>query len=89
MALILVKHGVHHPIARLKLESANESDLVVLMQDGVFWAVTDELKEVKADVYVLQDDWCTRGYRTEATSLPLISYPDFVDIIVQEEKSIA
>ena len=88
MALVLIKHGVHHPIERIKIECADENDCVVLVQDGVFWAITNEIKDVKADVYALQEDFCARGYQVGAADVSMISYPELVDIIVKEEKTI-
>ncbi|MBS3782902.1 MAG: sulfur relay protein DsrH [Anaerolineae bacterium] len=88
MALVLIKYGVHHPIERVKIECAEENDSLVLLQDGVFWVGTDEIDETKADVYALQLDFCARGYPEEGAAVPLISYPELVDLIVKEEKAI-
>jgi sulfur relay protein TusB/DsrH len=88
MALVLIKHGVHHPIARAKIECTNEDDCLVLIQDGVFWAITGELEGVKADVYAVQEDLCARGYQVEAADVSMVSYSDLVDLIVKEEKTI-
>lgn len=88
MALILVKYGVHHPIEKTKLECANEHDHVVLVQDGVFWAVTDEIQEVKGNICALREDFCARGYQEGSAHVSLIGYPELVDIIEKEEKMI-
>jgi tRNA 2-thiouridine synthesizing protein B len=92
MALILIKHGAHHSAEKTKLECAREDDSVVLIQDGVFWAaITDEIKNLKANVYVLQDDLCARGYPVEAAAdanATMINYSELVDIIAKEEQTI-
>jgi len=88
MALVLIKYGVHHPIESTKLECANENDRVVLIQDGVFWAVTDGIKEIKAQVYALREDLLARGYQEDISHVPLIGYPELVDIIEKESNSI-
>ncbi len=88
MALVLIKYGVHHPIERIKIECAGENDSLVLIQDGVFWASTDEIRDSKADVYALELDFCARGYPEAAAAVPLISYSELVDLIAEEEKAI-
>ena len=89
MALVLIKYGVGHPIARTMIECSNEGDCVVLIQDGVFWAITGELEGTKAEVFALQEDVCARGYQPDAAGVSVISYPELVDIIVREEKIIS
>jgi tRNA 2-thiouridine synthesizing protein B len=88
MALVLIKHGVHHPIAEAKIECAVPGDSLVLIQDGVFWAITGKLEGTEADVYALQEDLCARGYQVENASVPTIGYSDLVDLIAKEEKTI-
>ena len=88
MALVLIKHGVHHSIARIKIECAKEDDCLVLIQDGVFWAITNEIGDVKADVYALKEDFCARGYQVGVTDVPMIGYPELVDLIVKAEETI-
>ena len=90
MALILIKHGTQNSTEKTKLECAREDDSIVLIQDGVFWAITDEIKDLKANVYVLQDDFHARGYQVETANInvSMINYSELVDIIAQEEKTI-
>jgi tRNA 2-thiouridine synthesizing protein B len=88
MALVLIKYGVDHPIEKLKLACAEKDDCVVLIQDGVFWAVTDQVRDVKADVCALELDFCARGYPTESANVKLIDYSELVDLIAAEEQAI-
>ena len=88
MALVLIKHGVHHPIARTKLGCSNENDCLVLIQDGIFWAITGELEKPKSKVYALQEDFCARGYQIEDADVTMIGYSDLVDLIVEAEETI-
>jgi tRNA 2-thiouridine synthesizing protein B len=90
MALILIKHGTQNATEKTKLECAREDDSVVLIQDGVFWAITDEIKDLKANVYVLQDDFSARGYQVETANAntTMIDYLELVDIIAKEEQTI-
>ena len=89
MALILVKHGLHHPVEQLKLSCVLEDDHVVLIQDGVFWAISDGIKNVKAKVSAVQPDLCARGYAPEASQVPLVGYAELVDIIESQPKTIS
>jgi tRNA 2-thiouridine synthesizing protein B len=88
MALILVKYGVHHPIEKTKLECAQDADQVVLIQDGVFWALNDDITQVKGKVSAIKDDFLARGYPETASRVPLTSYAEFVEIVEQEPKTI-
>ena len=89
MALILIKHGVHHPIEEIKIGCATKDDSVVLIQDGVFWAIAGEIQDLEAKVYALQDDLCARGYPPDTANVPLLGYPELVDLIAKEQESIS
>ncbi|ABQ47763.1 MULTISPECIES: DsrH/TusB family sulfur relay protein [Thermotoga] len=86
MALVLVKYGTDHPVEKLKIRSAKAEDKIVLIQNGVFWAL-EEL-ETPAKVYTIKDDFLARGYSEEDSKVPLITYSEFIDLLESEEKFI-
>lgn len=86
MALILVKYGTNHPVERLKINSARAEDKVVLVQNGVYWAL--ENLQTPAKVYALKDDFVARGYSETDSKVSLITYGEFVDLLEGEEKFI-
>lgn len=90
--LIMIKYGPDNVAERSKLEHARAGDEIVLIQNGVFWASTNEIDQyLKADIkaYALDDDCAARGYSEDALSMPMISYDGFIDIIERQEKSIS
>jgi len=89
MALILIKHGMHHAVERLKLNCAVEGDDVVLVQDGVFWAISEEIKAIKGNVSAIADDFQARGYCPDRSLVPLVSYADVIEIIEGQPKIIS
>jgi len=89
MALILIKHGLHHSVEQTKLKCAAEGDDVVLVQDGVFWAISDDIKAIKGKVSAIEDDLLARGYCPDHSLVPLISYAEMVEIIAAQPKTIS
>lgn len=88
MALILVKYGPNNPAERVKLEIARSEDDVVLIQNGVFWALEDVKKYTKANVCAIKDDFVARGYSESDSTVPLISYEQLIELIEKHPKSI-
>lgn len=86
MALILVKYGTNHPVEGLKIRSARAEDKVVLVQNGVYWAL--ENLQTPAKVYAIRDDFVARGYSQTDSKVPLITYGEFIDLLKGEEKFI-
>ncbi|MDD2333214.1 MAG: sulfurtransferase complex subunit TusB [Mesotoga sp.] len=86
MYLIVVKNGPNNSADRIKINAAKEGDKVVLIQDGVFWALNE--LTTKAEVFALKDDVEARGYSASDVSVPLITYEGFIDIVEECEKSI-
>ena len=84
--LVIVKYPPSREISKRKLELAREGDVVVLIQDGVLYALGDpvieDLKNRGVKVYALKEDFEARGCRESAAEL--ISYEGFVDLL--EEK---
>lgn len=88
MALILVKHGPEHKEDQVKLECATEEDVVVLIQDGIYWVVQGEPVPTKGSVYVLKEDLVARGYG-EHIAPRCVDYGGLVDLIFQQENIIS
>jgi tRNA 2-thiouridine synthesizing protein B len=88
MALVLIKYGYDNPAEKVKMKTTKEEDSVVLIQNGVFWALKDEIKDVKGKIYAIKEDFLARGYSTEDSKVELIDYPSFIDILEREEKFI-
>lgn len=89
--LIIVKYGPENPAEQGKLALAAEGDEVVLLQNGVFWAISEQLAPVQArgvKVYALESDWLARGYAPSTAKTPLITYDGFLDIVERQEKSL-
>jgi len=87
--LTLVKYGFNNAAEMLKMEWLEKKDILVLIQNGVFWAVSpkiDELIEEGVEVFAIEDDFLARGYKKEDTKVNLISYEDFVDLIEKSKK---
>lgn len=80
MALILIKYGTDHPVEKLKIDSANPDDSVVLIQNGIFWTIDDRISSCRGKVYVIHDDLVSRGYREADCSYPVIDYARFVEL---------
>lgn len=90
MALVLVKYGVDNPAESIKLSTANENDRVVLIQNGVYWAILKDVSKLtKAKVYVLKNDLEARGYcEADLSGVELIDYEGFIELVEKEEKFI-
>jgi tRNA 2-thiouridine synthesizing protein B len=88
MALVMVKYGIDHPAAKLKLATAEAGDDVVLVQNGIYWVLEDVQKKTRGKVSVLKDDLLARGYPESATESPLIDYSGLVELIEKQENFI-
>ncbi len=89
MALVLIKYGFDNPAERVKINTTKEEDSVVLIQNGVFWALKEDIeKKVKGKIYAIKEDFLARGYSEKDSHVKLIDYSSFMDIIEKEEKFI-
>lgn len=86
MALILVKYGPDHPAEKLKIKFAQSDDKIVLIQNGVYWAL--QKINTPSKVFAIRDDLIARGYSETDSSVPLITYSELIELIEQEEKFI-
>jgi tRNA 2-thiouridine synthesizing protein B len=88
--LVLIKYGCENKAESWKMDMANENDAIVLVQNGVFWAISEEIDpylEKNLNVVALEPDFAARGYTEEDSKVPLISYDDLVSIIEAQPKS--
>ncbi len=88
--LVLIKYGCNNPAEAWKMDMAKEDDAIVLIQNGVFWAISEELDPYLAknlNIVALEPDITARGYSEEDSKVPLISYDDLVSIIEAQPKS--
>ena len=93
MAMILIKYSDENPISMDLLDIAKEGDEVVLIQDGVLFALGEPPKIYEvlgrgARVYAVREDLEARGYEEEDSIVPLISYDELIEIVERNEKSI-
>ncbi|HEY8540836.1 MAG TPA: sulfurtransferase complex subunit TusB [Pseudothermotoga sp.] len=89
MALILIKFGTNNPAEKIKLESASLDDDVVLIQNGIYWALNDMKQYTKAKVYAIKEDFLARGYEESNSKVPLINYAQLIELIEKHPKSIS
>jgi len=93
MAMILIKYSDENPISMDLLDIAKEGDEVVLIQDGVLFALGEPPKIYEvlgrgAKVYAVREDLEARGYEEEDSIVPFISYDELIEIVERNEKSI-
>ncbi|RKX85626.1 MAG: sulfur relay protein DsrH [Spirochaetes bacterium] len=89
--VILVKYGTDHAVESRKIAWAKESDTIVLLQDGVFWAKDDRIKEAEAKkikVFAIKDEYLSRGCLEKDAKVPLISYDKFIEILEKDTKTV-
>lgn len=87
--LMLVKYGCGNPADCHKFSVAQSGDVIVLIQDGVFWAINDEVqayKEKGIKIYAIESDLFARGYSKETSKVQLVSYDEFIELIENNEK---
>lgn len=87
--LILVKYGPENPAERWKLEAASPDDQIVLIQNGIFWAIAEPQILVDKKVALVQPDLEARGYAAETCQWPLVDYAGFVTLLEQNPKSMS
>ncbi|WP_075064455.1 sulfurtransferase complex subunit TusB [Ornatilinea apprima] len=87
--LVIIKYGAENPGERWKMETTDESDSIVLIQNGVFWAISEEIDPFinHRNIFALKPDFIARGYQESDSKVPLIDYSDLVDLIEKNEKS--
>jgi len=89
--VILVKYGINSEEAKIKFNLALPGDKVVLIQNGVFWALTEkplELKKENIEVYAIKDDFEARGYKDSESKVPLITYEEFIQLLESDNKTL-
>lgn len=87
--LILIKYASENPGERWKLEMSNKEDSIVLLQNGVLWAIADDIDPYlqNENIVALDTDLLARGYTEEDSKVPMINYDDLVTLIEKNEQS--
>ena len=92
MALIIVKKSKTSSISRRMLELAKDGDVVLLVQDGVFYAIDEATKNIVKDgvkVFALKEDLNARGYSDDMSLFPCINYDGWVKLIEDNERIVS
>ncbi len=88
--LVLIKYGFENLAERWKLEVTDENDTVVLIQNGIFWAISEEIEPYQnRKIFALESDLLARGYSKEDSKVPLVDYAGLVDLIEANPKSMS
>ena len=90
--MIIIKYPPSHKISLEKINLAKEGDVVVLLQDGVLYALDEklmtDLKNRGIEVKALKDDFVCRGYSEEESFADLIGYDEFTDLTVEKGEKV-
>ncbi len=89
--VILIKFGINSNAAKIKFGLAAPGDKIVLIQNCVFWAITDKLQEFKKtniEIFAIKDDFESRGYKKIDSNVPLISYAEFIELLEKDKKTV-
>jgi tRNA 2-thiouridine synthesizing protein B len=87
--LILVKYGPENPGERWKLESATPEDQIVLIQNGIFWAIAEPEAIQGKKVAIVKPDLEARGYSAQACKLSLVDYAGLITLLEESHKSMS
>ncbi len=86
--MLIIKYPPSHPISYEKIKLAKEGDVIILLQDGVLYALDEklinDLKNRGIEVKALRDDFICRGYSEEESNADLIGYDEFIDLITSK-----
>jgi len=86
--LVLIKYGFENLAERWKLEVSGENDTIVLIQNGIFWAISQEIDPyLNRKIFALEPDMEARGYSKEDLKVPVIDYAGLVDLIEANPRS--
>jgi len=93
MALILIKFGNDREIAKTLLKISKEGDNVLLIQDGVLWALDEktvkDMESKKVNLYAGKEDLEARGYTQGLNKdISILDYDGVIDLIEKNEKII-
>ncbi len=87
--LILVKYGPENPGERWKLETSSPEDQIVLIQNGIFWAIAEPQILEGKQVALVQADLEARGYSVENCRWPVVDYAGFITLLEENPKSMS
>ncbi|HOO74977.1 MAG TPA: DsrH/TusB family sulfur metabolism protein [Tepiditoga sp.] len=88
MALFLIKYGTDNSAEKIKLKNTNDDDVLIFIQNGVYWTINSEINNIKGKKFTLKSDFISRGYQESSSLTDLIDYSQFIDIIEENEKII-
>ncbi|MGB9679996.1 MAG: sulfurtransferase complex subunit TusB [Thermoanaerobacteraceae bacterium] len=92
MALIIIKKSPKDKISEFLLKLALPDDKVMLIQDGVIFAIDNKIKDiVNKDVrlFALKEDFNARGLSENESMIPLLDYEGWAELIETEDKIIS
>lgn len=87
--LILAKYGPENPAERWKMEMAADQDQIVLIQNAIFWAVSEKAALQGKKVAVVKADWEARGYDAADCPFDLVDYNQFVELLEAHPKTMS
>ena len=88
MAPIVIKKSKDSAISKRMLELAKTGDTVLLVQDGVFYAIEEETQQIVdkgIQVFVLEEDLNARGYNKDMSLFPCVNYDGWVELLEENE----
>ncbi len=84
--LIIIKSSPDTPEAKQALDLAKAMNAgICLLQNGVYLAVKEEIKDISGSVYALSEDMTLRGLKP-AGNVRIIDYEEIIDIMNGSEK---
>ena len=89
--LMMVKYGCDNPADCGKFSLAKKGDQIVLIQNGVFWAIDDKIDsflDKGIEVFAIAPDLFARGYSEEVSKVPLLSYDGFIELLENAEQNL-
>ncbi|HZL82439.1 MAG TPA: sulfurtransferase complex subunit TusB [Candidatus Deferrimicrobium sp.] len=92
MALIVVKKSPENGISNRLLKVALPSDTILLVQDGVLFAMDKDLESKVTQgvkLVALKEDFLARGFSEADSSIPLVDYNGWVELLEQNDKVIS
>ena len=86
--LIIIKSSPDTPEARQALNLAKSTNAgICLVQNGVYLAVKEDIKDISGSAYALSEDLALRGLKP-AFNVKSIDYEELIDIMNESEKVI-
>ncbi|MDY6965980.1 MAG: sulfurtransferase complex subunit TusB [Halobacteriota archaeon] len=89
IAFVILKYPSEgDPTALIKTLAGGAKISVILLEDGVYWAVMSDkqerLQECKAEIFAASDDLIARGFDEPVSGVKVVDYEKIVEIIMEE-----